>query len=475
MKWDWRRGILYITTMGMEGCWLYALMAMLNAKVADSRLAVPGILALYPVAFIVNMLLRRLRMPRAGILSVSWLLWVVGMLLMVKTQLFWGLPMSDWQWLLSIPQSIAGVIYTFRPELLVLLSTGVIWWLSLRLTSHASSFAAVVGEFQFGLVMLVLIFFITSRLGASLENPVPLALTFFLLALLGISVGHALEGTSWLSGLYQGHWLGLLVISIGLILILGLLITSVVTPDLLHLFWAAIKWAWGLVWALIIKVIAFIASISPAPELTELPTMPSMPPTEWNEEFGRSIMPEWLRSGVSFGWSILVIGAVLLALWRVSSEIFGWLRQRLAGMAGAEFEPLSGAFKVDFMNLLKRILLRLLGLKLPFRLRGKKGAVPSEVAPVRQIYRQFLHWAAAGGYPRHISQTPREYYFALVGLMSETREDFDLVTQQYVRARYGAWLPTGDELDELGQAWHRVKQTHLKRAATEVTHVKEVS
>ena len=474
MKWDWRRGILYIAIMGMEVCWLYALMAMLNAKVAGGRLSVLGIMVLYPVAFIINMLLRRLRMPRAGILSVSWLLWVVGMLLMVKAQLFWGLPLSDWQWLLSIPQSIARVIYTFRPELLILLSTGVIWWLSLRLTSHTSSFATVVGEFQFGLIMLVLIFFIASRLETSLENPVPLALTFFLLALLGISVGHALESTSWLSGLYQGHWSGLLVISIGLILILGLLISSVVTPDLLHLFWAAITWVLGLVWALIIKVAAFIASIFPALELTELPSMPSMPPTESVEEFKLWSMPEWLRSGLSFSLSILVLGAILLALWRVSSEIFGWLRQRLAGRAGAEFEPLSGAFKVDFMNLLKRILLRLLRLKSLFRLRDKEGAVISEVAPVRQIYRQLLRWAAAGGYPRHISQTPREYYFALVGLMPETGEDFDLVTQQYVRARYGAWLPTGDELDKLSQAWHRVKQTRLKRAATEVAHGKEV-
>jgi hypothetical protein len=475
MKLDWRQGILYVTTIGMEGCWLYAVMALLNMKVVNGRLSVLGILVLFPVAFVVNMLLRRLRMPRAGILSVSWVLWVAGMLLMVKAQLFWGLPVSDWRWLLSIPQSIAGVIYTFRPELLILISTGVIWWLSLRLTYRASSFAAVVGEFQFGLVMLVLIFFITSLLGTSLKNPVPLALTFFLFALLGISVGHALESTSWLSGLYQGHWSGLLVISIGLILILGLLISSVVTPDLLHLFWAAIKWVGGLIWGLIIKVVTFIASLFPALEPTELPTMPSIPPTESTEEFKLWTMPEWLRSGVSFGWSILVLGAILLALWRVSSEIFGWLRQRLTGMAGAEFEPLSGAFKVDFMNLLKRILLRLLGLKLPFRLRGKEGAVLSEVTPVRQIYRQFLRWAATGGYPRHISQTPREYYFALVGLVPEAREDFDLVTQQYVRARYGAWLPTGGELDELSQAWHRIKQTHLRRAAADVAHGKEVS
>ena len=231
----------------------------------------------------------------------------------------------------------------------------------------------------------------------------------------------------------------------------------------------------GLIWALIMKVMAFLASLFPEPEPAELPPMPSMPAMEPEEGFKLWTMPEWLRSGLRFGWTVLMVGLILFALWRISSDIFRWLRRRLAGMAGAEFEPLPGAFKADFLSLLKRILFKLLGLKLPFRLRAKEGAVPPEIASVRQIYRQFLRWAAAGGYPRHISQTPHEYCYTLVGLLPEAREDLDLVTQQYVRARYGAWLPTGDELDELSQAWHRVKQTRLKRATTKLTHEKEVS
>lgn len=201
MKLGWRRGILYVATIGMEGCWLYALLALLNKQTADGRLSVLEILALYPVAFIFNALLGRLKWPRAGILGVSWLGWVVGMLLLVKVQLFGDLPVLDWQWLLSIPQSIVGVIRTFRPELLILLSTGFLWWLGWRLASRLRNFPAMVSEFQFGLIMFILTFPVASLLKTSLDNPVPVALTFFLLALLGISVAHALEGTSWLSGL----------------------------------------------------------------------------------------------------------------------------------------------------------------------------------------------------------------------------------------------------------------------------------
>ncbi len=475
MKLDWRQGILYVATIGMEGCWLYALLALLNRQAADGRLSVAGIMALYPAAFIINALLARLRWPRACILIVSWLGWVMGMLLIVKVQLFADLPLLDSAWLLSIPQSIAQVIYTFRPELLILLSTGIIWWLSWRLASRVANFPSMVSEFQFGLVMLVLVFFAASQLKAGLNNPVPIALSFFLFALLGISVAHALEGTSWLSGLYQGHWSGLLLVSISLILLLGLLVSAVVTPDLLQVIWGGIKWAWGLIWGLIMKVLLFFASLFPEPEPGELPSMPSMPAAEPSEEFQLWTMPEWLRGGLRLSWSILVLGLILLALWRISSGIFRWMRRKLSSMVGAEFEPMPGAFKADFLSLLKRALLRLLRLKLPFRLRGKQEILPPEVASVRQTYRQLLRWAAAGGYPRQLSQTPHEYCYTLTGLLPEASKDLNFVTQQYVRARYGALLSAGDELDELSQAWHRVKQTRLKRTATELAHDKEVS
>jgi hypothetical protein len=474
MKPNWQKTLLYITIIGMEGCWLYTLVALLNKQVAGGYLSVMGILLIYPLAFVFNFLLKRLRWPKVCFWSVSWLLWAMGMLVIVKIQLAGNLAWSDTAWLLSVPRSIAEVIYTFKPELLVFLITAVMWWLGRRLSRLNVTFGTLVSEFQFGLIMLVLIFFIASQLKTGMGNPVPVALTFFLFALIGISVAHALEGTSWLSGLYQGHWSGLLLASIGVILILGLLISLIVTPDFLHVVWDAIKWVWGLIWGLILKIMALLASLFPESEPAELPPMPDMPAAGSDEGF-RLTMPEWLRSGLRFGWTVLMVGFVLFALWRISSDIFRWLRRKLAGMAGAEYEPLPGAFKADLLSLLKRIILKLLRLKLPFWLKKREGAFPPETTSVRQIYRQFLRWAASAGYPRYISQTPQEYCYTLVDLVPEAIEDIDMVTQQYVKARYGARLSTKNELNELSQAWRRVKQIRLKRATTERTHKKEVN
>jgi hypothetical protein len=61
MKLDWRRGILYVTIMGMESCWLYALIALLNKQVAGGHLSTLGLLLLYPLAFGFNKLIQQLR------------------------------------------------------------------------------------------------------------------------------------------------------------------------------------------------------------------------------------------------------------------------------------------------------------------------------------------------------------------------------------------------------------------------------
>jgi hypothetical protein len=467
MKLDWRQAIVYLTLIGVEGCWLYALLSLLNNRAVDGRLSILGILVLLPIAFIFNLLLGRLRWPRAWVLVVSWLGWVVGVLLVVKIQLFGGLPLSDPKWLLAIPHAITGVLYTFGPELLILLMTAVIWWLGRRLASRAGNFPTTVSEFQFGLIMLIIIFLIASALKTKLDSPVPVAITFFLLALLGMSVSHALAGTGWLSGLHQGHWSGLLLATIGAVLILGLLIAWIVTPDLLQLLWTAIKTAWGFIWSLIVKLLLFIASLFPPAEPAELPPMPVAPETGPDDEvFKMWTMPEWLKSITKLLMTILWVGLLLAALWRISSDVFRWLRRKMAGMAGAEFEPLPGAFKADLLGLLKRVFSRLLGLKLLFRLRKRQVVLPPEVASVRQVYRQLLRWAAAGGYPRYPSQTPGEYRDSLAGLLPEAGDDLNMVTQHYMRVRYGAFLYTGDELKELGEAWHRLKQARLKRAAT---------
>ena len=440
----------------MEGSWLYAALALLNRKAADGQLSVWGLLLVYLIAFGSTKALHYLRWHRFFLGCISWLLWAAAMLLTVKIQLFSLVGLADQTWLMAIPQAFTQIFYGFKPELLILVSSGVLWWLGRRLAYFRVEFAAALAEFQFGLVILLIIFFSTSQFGLDQKDSVPTALVFFSFALLGISIAHAQESKSWLSGWYQGHWSGLLLVSIGLILVFGLLISIIITPDLLQLIIAGLKWLWRLV----VKVLEFLASLLPKPEPAEPPpAMPMMPGGESPEQYKIFEIPEFLLSGLRLAWTIMVLGVVIIAVWRVSTQIFGWLRRRMAS-PGGEVESLSGAFKADFINWLKRILLKLLRIKV--RLQAKKLVIPPEAATVRQIYSQLLHWAEAGGHPRRLSQTPDEYQYVLEGLLPETTTDLDFITRQYVGARYGPYLPTEDGLRQLKQSWHRLRQKRLK-------------
>jgi len=461
VKADWRAGILAAIFIVMEGCWLYVFMSLLNSRVAEGRLSVWGLLLVLPLAFAINSLLFRLRWPALARHAVSWLSWAAAVPVLVKIQLFNSLDWLDVAWLLALPEALGQILYTFRPELLILIGSAIIWWLGRRLAIHQIDFAASVGELQFGLAILALTFLLRSWLDVDLAHQVPVSVTFFLFALLGVSVAHTYEGAGWLSGTDRGQWSGLLIVSIGLVVLLGALLVVAVSPEMIAAVLSVIK----RIWEFILKVIMFLVSLIPEPEPAELPPGLQMPEMGAPEDSGWLVMPESLRNILRLGWNILVLGSILFALGRLLTQMFDWLRRRLASTAGAEVEPLRGAFRFDLLRLLRGILSKLFGFRLSLRPRQRSGSIVPEVASVRQIYRQLLEWGAAGGHPRQVSQTPDEYSSVLSRLLPEAGLALDSITRHYVSSRYGLLAPAGAELEQLRQRWCELKQNRIKEQA----------
>lgn len=79
-------------------------------------------------------------------------------------------------------------------------------------------------------------------------------------------------------------------------------------------------------------------------------------------------------------------------------------------------------------------------------------------ASIRRIYQQMAALAASYGYPRASSQTPYEYRQTLAELWPQGQGDSELITQAYVRARYGELPESAQELQELHQAWERLRR-----------------
>ena len=460
MKSIGQKVVLTTTVVALEGCWLYTLVYMLNVLIAEGRLNVPGLLPLYLLAFGTNWLWRRLGWPRAirGALNITG--GVVFTLLAVKIQLFGHLPLADAMWLAALGEAFTNIFYGLSPEMVLLVGGGVLWWFGQRMASLPMAFATAVREFQFGLIVLLILLFIVYGMEIQLSHTILVVTIFFAASLLSLSIAHAQENKQS-TEFYHGNWLGILLMSISAIILLGLAIGSIITPDLLQLVVAGLTWLWGL----IVKGITFIASLFPQSDITPGEVLPGAGPMPVEEpDYTKLfVLPEVVRKGLRFGWSVLMIGMLLVFLWRISEQIFTWLRTRLGSTGNAEYESLSGAFWTDIQLLFQRIFRWILKiLRWPTLLRKRKTVEPKEITSIRQLYQQLLRWAAKAGLPKPVFQTAYEYLDVLQEKMPAYRDTLQYVTGKYVSARYGHVTPSVEELDQLKQSWHNLKHQNLK-------------
>lgn len=456
MKLDWRQGCLYFITIGMESCWLYVSLIALNNWVVSGYFSILWLLLFYLAAFSFNTLLQWLK-PRIFLYAANGLIWVTGTLLMVKVQLFSSFSLLDKAWLLLMPQ-------TPKPVILLISASAILWWLGWRLAHTEINFAISVSEFQFGIAILLIVFFVNSLLGIKLANSIPVTLAFFLFSLAGIAITHSQEGKGWLAGSHRSLWSGFLLAGIGLILILGLLIGSLMTPDFLQLILTPFRWIASMVG----KGILFLINLFPEPKPVELPSelVPPASPSPDEYETWHKLWGSPLGGWFNTAYSIFIVSVFLWFIWKLSSQLLGWFGRKLANTAGAEVEVMPGALKADILGMLRRLVLSILHLRLMFW-RKKAQASYAEVAPVRQIYRRFLSWAAGRGWPRRLSQTPHEYFYTLDNLLTIGHEDLQLITEQYVKARYSPWMPDEKELNQLKQSWKQLRQKRLKQPGNE--------
>jgi hypothetical protein len=59
--------------------------------------------------------------------------------------------------------------------------------------------------------------------------------------------------------------------------------------------------------------------------------------------------------------------------------------------------------------------------------------------------------------PRSLSQTPLEYLKIVCGRFPQKEKELSLITEVYIRARYGRLPPSREEFEEALMAWTRVK------------------
>jgi hypothetical protein len=449
---DW---VVYVAILGIETCWLAALLFASNKAVSD-RLSVSLLLCLLPISWAISEGLRLLRWPKAILTALSWLVWPAAMLLMIKIQLFRGMAITDVAWLTSLQNAFAHIFQALEPALLIFVTSILLWWIGRRMAYVETDSKSIATEFQFSLILLVIIFFSNYELQLEQASSLPITLVFFTLSLIGLAFSQS-SRESWLTNWRQGQWSALLFISVAAILLLGLLISALVTPDFLHLVVRGFQWIWGQ----IERLFSLIGSLLPNSTQEGPPPLPNLPPVDSQPDVHPFGMPAWLKSGLTVGWAILALGLVALAAWRIASEVIGWIHKR-ASNSGAEIESLKGAFKTDFLNWLKKVFYTLFKMRIGLPALAKTKCPSPEVASVRQLYRELLVWAARDGYSRKPAQTPVEFESELEQVIPERTAELGFITWEYMRARYGSDLPSAEVIAQLKQRWAEVKQKELK-------------
>ncbi len=447
--------VIYIAVFGMEMSCLYAVLLLANQSV-NNQLSVVGLLAILLFSFTVFKVLRHwIRFARLADL-ISWLIiWPLGTLSALKIQLFWQTPINDLVWLSSIPEALSKILINFEPALLLIICSAILWWLGRRLAVQKLNFSATVSEFQFGLIILILIYFIAYGINAATPTALPVTLIFFTCGLTGISISHDQASRGWFTSLKQWHWSVMLLASVGIILLAGLLISILISPELIQIIIKGLKW----LWEVIETILRWIASLIP-PSTETMPPLPGMPGMEPPPETEVFHLPEGLKSGFTIVWSVMVGGIILLAIWRISSQIFDWMRRR-AGSSGGESESLKMSFWQDWLKWLKHLFSGILRTKRKVT-DIRKEEVTSEAAAIRQIYRQWLVRMASAGYPRRKEQTPLEYQAGIDYISSLPKEPVNEITRKYMQVRYGAADPSVREIERMKEQWSLLKNADLK-------------
>jgi len=453
---------------GMELTWLCMLLGAATL-VLRVDVSIPLLLLFFAVSFTLSVGLRAAGLSRHTATVLNGLVWPVATLLILKVWLYPHVSLTDASWLISVAQEFSTILYRVEPTVFVGLSSILLWWLGARLANAKADFPTAVAEFQIGLMILAAVLFIGYMLDVDQPGAIPAAVVFVGLGLVGAASAHTEDEGGWLFALRYGPWWGMLLTSVGLVLLVGLLAGVLFTPELMQFVARGIRSGWELFERLLDALAGLFGSTSF--EMEPASTTGTTLAQDGGESFSLGL-PNWILRPGRIIYGILVAGLLLLALGRIASQLFGWMRQKANG-GRAEMESLPGAFRLDLLRLFRHVFSWLVRITAFVTGRKETHHEPAETTSVRRLYVDMLRWGAEAGHPRDTAQTPFEYQQVLCVALPAYRADVALITQGYVRARYGARPPTEAELHDLKESRRRLTRRAAPVADSDAASHKE--
>ncbi len=156
--------------------------------------------------------------------------------------------------------------------------------------------------------------------------------------------------------------------------------------------------------------------------------------------FGTGAEANWRIVLILLGLAVILLAALLIRRSYRQGSLSERDAMRAGGLAAADEDEEEG---------LARRLLSKLGLWRQWR----------TAVSIRRIYRHMLKAAAVSGYPRPEAQTPYEYLPTLAQVWPENQQDTQLITNAYVKVRYGEIPENKAEIQAIKTAWQHLERT----------------
>lgn len=350
------------------------------------------------------------------------------------------------------------------------------WSRGTALARDDLTFDAIYASFRRGLIVLFVALVLALNTAGTLARLLVGSgwgdvIVFFLAALCALSLARVEEERRRGAGLegpppVRGEWVLTLLGVTGAVLVIGLALSSLLSPAAAALALAPLgRVAAALQWLLTPLVLFLAALIDPLVRLLRPLFHRHTPPPA--SQHGQTRSPDLQRlfglhaSPASVAHALLLVAAVIvacIALW------YAFAARRRSADAGEVDEERESLWSWGLLLAGLRALWR--------RIRGRftRGVSVAPVAVVavagepgalsiRAMYRRLLAAAAALGLPRHRAETPHEYLSRLRSAVPASEKDAALLTALYARARYGPDTPEQRDSAAAREVWARLEPT----------------
>jgi hypothetical protein len=472
-----RLGLLYFCLAGMEIAWITPFFLLLYRPLADMSLWVvfAGLFGTLMVFMLVLELLNLLQVdwPFYELAVVGLIL--VGSLLFVRFWLYSGMPVGNFRWLGNTLGAVFDFHQGIRPELVLILTSVVLWQRAANATSRDVGFFGVGLSFRLGLLLLILGAGVLSFLRG--QDARPILWLYLALGLMAVALARTHEKTTdaWSVGALPSlRRLGGLFLSVGITVGVATVVSFFYTPDRIR---RTLLVALRPLWPLLSPVLGLLAQalflvLKPIFIGLEWLLTRLLQDVDWTfigeffDAFGAtsdqkrvmeqtegvfSGMPPWVWTSLRYFLVLLAIvvlvGFVLLFLsrLRVNSE------RDDVEEAGDEEITFGGATFGRGLRWLRDVV----GLVRRFGLSRQLLAAIS----VQNIYANLCRLGRGRGFPRHPAQPPDNYLPVLAQAFPSQEEALSRITAAYMRVHYGDQSVTAVELAQLRQDYNQVRMS----------------